>query len=148
MADEAMAQCGWAFDSTFVPGGTNALIFVWGNSDIGTLIDTRYLSPGRDVTAQLGDVAQFPVTRSGTLRNLFIRHNSVGIGVANVTYAVLVNSVPTAITATLATGAIGQVSDLTHSVMLVQGDRVSVQAAKDGIITSGVIDAQVSLEFV
>lgn len=130
------------------PGGGGSCVLFWGNSDVGAAADTRFMSPGRqDIAASLSSVYDLPVPRDGTLQNFFIRHNTAGGDGDDVVYTVMVNGVATAITATRATGVVGQSSDLVNTVAVVQGDRVSVQLSKAAGITSGLVDASASLEF-
>ena len=84
--------------------------------------------------------------RAGTLRRFFVRHNTATGNGNNVVYTVMVNGVATAITVTLATGAIGQASDLVNTVAVAQGDRVSIRATKAVTIANGAINVQTSLE--
>jgi hypothetical protein len=118
----------------------------WGTDTAGAAAATRYISPGRGGVATLTDVYQEPAPRAGTLRNLFVRHNSAGGGVGNtITYTVLVNGVATAIVVVLATGAIGQASNLVSTVAVAQGDRISLSATH-GVIAGSSIDLQATLE--
>ncbi len=97
---------------------------------------------------QTTDNAQIPLSRGGTLKNFFARHNS-GPGNANtVVYTVLVNGVATAITVTLAANAVAQASDLVNTVAVVAGDRVSIRATKALSIAAGELDVQTCLELV
>jgi len=63
-----------------------------------------------------------------------------------VVYTVFVNGIATALTVTLATGAVGQTSDLVNGVTITQGSRISIQAVKALAIGSGMIDVEASLE--
>jgi hypothetical protein len=118
----------------------------WGNDSVAASADTRFLTPGRGVVAITTDLNQIPVTRSGVLRNLFARHNSAAGNGNNVVYTVMVNGVATAITVSLATGAVGQASDTVNTVAVVQGDRVSIRATKAVNIAAGTVDVETSLE--
>ena len=75
-----------------------------------------------------------------------MRHNSTSGNGTSVLYTVLKNGVATAITVTLATGAVGQASDTVHTVAVAQGDRVSISAVKAASIGSGDVAVQASLE--
>lgn len=126
--------------------GPTDTIFTWGNNDIAAAADTRFLQPGRQQgTAPTTDIAQMPVTRAGTLRNLFVRHNAnVGDG-DNVVYTVQVNGVDTTITVTLASNVVAQASDLVHTAAVAQGDRLGLKAVKAAGITNGNLQVQATL---
>lgn len=134
-----------------IPGssGLGGAVLTWGNETIASAADARYLSPGHDMgTASLVNDAQIPAPRAGTLRNLFARHNSAAGNGNAVVYTVFVNGVATALTVSLATGAVGQASDLVNTIAVVQGARISLQASKAVPIGGGNIDVQVSVEVV
>jgi hypothetical protein len=121
-------------------------VLTWGNDSIAAGADTRFLTPGRGGTAVTTDINQLPVPRAGLLQNFFVRHDAAAGNGNSVVYTVLVNGVATAITVTLATGAVGQASDTTHTVAIAQGSRISIQATKAAGIGTGAIDVQTSLE--
>lgn len=120
--------------------GAAPAVLGFGDGGIGAAADTRFLSPwyGDDLSFGLltPAAADIPVPRAGTLRNLFVRHNTANGNGASVVYTIMVNGVATALTVTLATGAIGQGSDLVNSVVVAQGDRVRLRAVKP-IIMNG-----------
>jgi len=144
--DEFMAQRGWEYSPSSAVSRYGTTLF-WGNADVGAAVEDRFLSPGHEFAlASLTDVMQIPVSGTGSLKNLYVRHNSAGGDGDSVVYTVMVNGVATAITVTLATGAIGQASDLVNTVAVVAGNRVSLRANKAVDITSGLIDVQVSVD--
>jgi hypothetical protein len=120
----------------------------WGIDNVGAAAGSRFIPPGRNNgLAITTDLFQLPCSRGGTIRNLFVRHNSPGGGLAPVTYVILVNGIATAITVVLATGVVGQASDLVNTVVVVAGDRVSLRADKPvGGIGGGNVDVQAELE--
>jgi hypothetical protein len=124
----------------------NALLF-FGAQNIAASADTRYITPGSDQgTAPVTDDFQLPVPRAGTLRRLYVRHNAA-IGNGNsVVYAILINGVATGLTVTLATGAVGQASDLINTAAVVAGDRVSLRAVKALGIGGGGLNIEASVE--
>lgn len=129
-----------------VPAPSSAIL-AWGNSSIVAGADTRFLdcwyNQAAAPTAQIGNIV---MPRAGTLQNFFARHNAA-IGNGNsVVYTVFLNGVATLITATLATGAIGQASDLVNTVAVAQGDIVIVRAVKALTIGNGSQEAMCSLE--
>jgi hypothetical protein len=88
-----------------------------------------------------------PMPRAGTLRNLFVRHNSGGGGGAgSITYTVFKNGAATALTVTLLATIPGTGSDTNplDNIAVVAGDLISIVANNSG---SGVtINAMVTLE--
>jgi hypothetical protein len=128
------------------PATTGAVLF-WGVDSIAAAADSRFLSPGYQfATAPLADNMQMPMPRAGVLRRLHVRHNAAGGNGVAVTYTVLVNGIATAIVVVLATGAIGQASDLVNAVAVVIGDRVSVRATKPASIGGGNINVSATVE--
>lgn len=130
-------------------------VLFWGNSDIGAVADTRFLTPGRSQTgfAPVGDLApiQLPFTTGALgqsrVRNLFVRHSGVGGNGNPVAYTVMVNGIATAITVTLPTGlGFPQGQDIVNTVLINQADRVSIRAVKALNIASGGIEVEASLE--
>jgi hypothetical protein len=142
-------DAGGGQSNVFVPGGAVAdgSMLIWGVDNVGSASDTRFIPPGRaNGLATTSSVYQFAMARAGTLRNLYVRHNSAGGNGNNVVYTVMVNGVATLITATKATGAIGTVSDLVNGFAAAQGDLVAIRATKAVAVGGGNIDVQVSLE--
>lgn len=117
-------------------GNTHAItplpnaILGFGNASIATVADTRYLDPWYSDGTAGTTIVEMVVTRAGTLRNLFVRHNAATGNGNTVVYTAGVNGAATGITCTLATGAIGQASDIVNTAAVVQGDRISITAAK------------------
>lgn len=129
---------------TPVPGAST---FTWGNDSVAAGADTRFLTPGRGPTALLTDVQMIPAPRAGVLQNLFVRHQSA-VGNGNiVSYAVMLNGVATGLVTTLATGAIGQSFNTIPTVVVAQGDQISLRAVKALSIANGSINTQVSCMF-
>jgi hypothetical protein len=121
-------------------------VLIWGAADLGAGADTRFLSPGFSATASTTNILQIPIPFDATLRSFFVRHNASNGDGDSVVYTVLVNGVATQITATLITGAIGQASDVAHSVEVRAGDTVSIAAIKPLDITDGAVSVTVTLE--
>jgi hypothetical protein len=72
--------------------------------------------------------------RAGTLRNLFVRHNTPGGNGGVIVYTVRVNGVDTPITVSLAsTGLVA--SDLVNVAAVAQGDEISIKFTKP--VTAG-----------
>lgn len=121
---------------SFTPQLTSLL--QWGNTSIAAAADTRFLSPGFTAqTAQIVSIAAFRATRNGSLRNFRVRHNSaVGNG-NSVVYDVRLNGAPQGLGLSLATGAIGDASDLVTAIAVVAGDLIEVTATKALSIGAG-----------
>jgi len=130
-------------------GGAATAIVMWGNNSVGSSTASRVLDPGFEARlAPLSSSTAFNewrVPRGGTLRNLYVRHNSPGGTGAVITYTVFVNGVATVLTigvaSTTASGA-----DTVNSVVVVAGDRVRIEATKVAIAGGGSIQPEISLE--
>jgi hypothetical protein len=68
--------------------------------------------------------------RDGTLTDLHVRHNGSGGNGNDVTYTVQVDDVDTGLTLALASGAVGQASDVVNSVAVTKGQRVDIIVEK------------------
>ncbi len=136
--------------------GSLSALLQWGNDSVAAAADTRALAPGfsRNIADTIGGLpgggteGLYRASRAGTLRNMRVRHNSnVGNG-NDVVYTVFVAGVATAITATLASGAIGDASDLVNTAAVAAGDLIQVRASKALSIGAGGVSVMVDLEFV
>src|SRR5258706_16000295 len=122
-------------------------VLVWGNENIGAHAEVRFLSPGHDFGFAIKtDSVQYPAPFAMVLRDLLVRHNTANGNGQNIVYALMVNGVATAVTVTLATGAVVQASDLANSVTIAQGDRVSIRASKAANVANGAVDVQATLK--
>lgn len=138
--------------NVLIPGGGGAgepCVLGFGVGNIGAAAGNRFLDPwyggNQEVAATV--IVEKVAPRAGMLQSLFVRHNrAVGNG-NNVVYTILVNGVVTLLAATLATGAIGQVSDLVNMVAVAQGDRVALRASKAASIGNGQLEVAVTMEF-
>lgn len=142
-----------AADTDWAPISTPAISFPpvlgFGDGNIGSAPGTRFLGPwfGGANEVSSTTIIEVVMPRGGIVRRFFVRHNdTVGNG-NSVVYTVMKNGVATAITATLATGAIGQASDLVNSFTVVQGDRLACRAVKAAAIGNGAVQAVTSMEF-
>ena len=120
---------------------------VFGNDSVGSDPGTRFLDPGygnnsTSPTAGISVIAP----RGGTLRNLFVRHHSATSSSNTVTYTVQVNGVDTPIVATLAANAVSTAGNVSNTVVVAQGDRITVKVTKSGVIGAGSIKAVASME--
>jgi hypothetical protein len=126
-------------------------VLCWGNQNIAALADSRTLSPGYDITTAFlspGTILQIPVPRAGLIANLFARHNTANGNGNSVVYTLHRNGAATALTVTLATGAVGQASNLTNAVIVNQGDRIEMIASKAASIQNGLLNSIVSVELI
>ena len=132
---------------SYTPPSGKSSILTFGADSIAAAADTRFLPPGFiDGTASTVNEARYVVPRAGTLQRMYVRHNAANGNGNSVVYTVRVNGAPTALTASLASGAIGQASNLVSSVAVVAGDIVDVTAVKALSIGAGNQDSIVSLE--
>ncbi len=146
-AGQFFLKTGAANTAWTIQGSTAVLTF--GADSIAAGADTRFLPPGFiDGTAPTSSSeAQFASPRAGTMRNLRVRHNTSNGNGNSVVYALRVNGVASALTATLATGAIGNASDLVNAVAVAAGDLIDVTAVKALSIGAGNQDSIVAVEF-
>lgn len=128
-----------------ISGGGSSVLW-WGAETISKDTAVRYMRPGwtEAVLSQTDDYAVV-IPIAGTLKNLYVRHGvALGNG-NNVVYAVVKNGSVQAITATLASGAIGGASDTSNTVAVAAGDRVSIKITKAVQIGNALQSATVSL---
>lgn len=131
----------------FFPGARGSGILLWGANSVSAGADTRYFEPGYDSGTLGTAVWEMVVPKTGTLFNLFARHNqAVGNGLP-VDYTIVVNGVATALTVSLITNAIGQAGNTGVLVGVSEGDRLAMIAVKVAGIGSGVQRTQVSCSF-
>jgi len=141
------AATAWTLMGFAGSGGSSILAF--GADSVGAGADTRFLPFGWEGgTAQTISAAAFRSPRAGTLRNMRVRHNAANGNGNPVVYTLRINAVPTALSASLASGAIGDASDLVNTVTVASGDLIGMQAVKALAIGSGNQDSMVSMELV
>lgn len=121
--------------------------FVFGNDNVGSDTNARFLDPGygnnsTSPTAAISIIAP----RGGTLRNLFVHHHGTTNSANMVTYTVQVNGTDTAIAVTLPANAIATAGDIANTVVVTQGDRITVKVTKSGVIGAGGLKAVASME--
>ena len=132
---------------SYFPPGAQSSVLTFGSDSIGAGADTRFLPPGfDDATAPTASEAQYVVPRAGTLQNMYVRHNAANGNGNSVNYTIRINGVATAFTLSLASGAVGQASDLVTTVAVAAGDLIDVTAVKALAIGSGNQDSIVSVE--
>jgi hypothetical protein len=133
-----------------IPGSASdgSAILGFGAGNINAAANTRFLDPwyGGNTSVALLTITDHPCPRAGTLKNLFVRHNAADGNGNTVVYTVMLNGVATLLTVTLATGAIGQASDLVNSVVVAQGDRIGLRAVKALAIGGASVLVQADME--
>ena len=121
-------------------------ILTWGNASISPVADTRYLAPGHgDGIADGNPMSSYRLPRNAVAQAMYVRHNASAGNGNPVVYMLCKDGVPTALTATLATGAIGNAVDFTHKVLLETGDRIDLIAIKAATIGNSGICVMVAL---
>jgi hypothetical protein len=117
----------------------------WGNTSVSSTATTRYLTPGwGDNIAPVSPI-QFRAPKAGTLRNLYIRHNSPAGNGNNIVYTVRVNGVATSLTVTLACNS-SDANDTAHTVAVAQGDRLDIEVTKSVSIATSPSDVSATLD--
>jgi hypothetical protein len=137
--ESGVAATGW-----FGVGGD---VLEWGTGDTTAAATAVFMGAGFIATSPATEI-QLPVTRPGTIRNLRVFVPTAGVGAQTVTYKVRVNGVDTAILATISNTSTGQISDLTHSVVVAAGDLISISITKAAGVTSGQLNVACGLELV
>jgi hypothetical protein len=126
-----------------VGAGPDTLL--WGNSSLVAALTVRYLTPGyADSVAETSPI-EFRMPVAGTFRNLRVRQNVVGGGANTLTYTLMVNGAPTALTVTMASTA-SDGSDLANSVAVAAGDLVAIRVTRSGVIPASPANVVASLE--
>jgi len=109
-------------------------VFVWGNQTVGASATTRFLIPGwGDVVAPTSAI-QFRSPTAGTIKNLYIRHNTPGVG-STITYTVRINNVATSLSVGLAASGT-DANNTANSAAVSVGDLIDIQITKAAITTS------------
>ena len=130
------------------PAGPSAIIGFSDNS-VAPQADTRFIDEwngGNSAVAPTTELAPIVAPRAGTLRNLFVRHSAAAGNGNAVVYTVRKNGVDTLLTCSLPTNAIGQASDTLHTVLVAQGDRITLKATKAAAIGSGNVLVSATME--
>jgi hypothetical protein len=141
----------------------SSAVLVWGSEQLASAADNRLIAPGFEggtaplaigpyppvvgVGFYIGAFA-FVAPRPGTLKNLFVRHNSTAGNGNSVVYFIVVNRIPTALFVSLATGIFGQAGNIIDAVPVVQGDFITLLAYKAASIGGSAVRALASVELV
>lgn len=121
----------------------------FGDESVSSTTTTRYLSPGADTTTGTSrtNFVGVRMPRAGTLQNLYVEHNDPGGNGNAVVYTVEVNATPSTLSVSLP-GTSPTGSDLVNSVVVAQGDVVSIEVTKATNVGGGgnfVVQASVEL---
>jgi hypothetical protein len=128
-------------------GVVAAECLIFGAQRTLTAAGPHYLFPGyAQADPRNSNTAQMIAPRAGTLRNLFVLHNVVGVGAGSIQYRLLLNGAPTLLLVSLlATAASG--SNLVNTVAVAQGDLLSLEMTKTPPIGTGPQRPVVTMEF-
>jgi|GEM_PF-4877673 len=112
-------------------------IFFWGNLNVATSTDVRYMHPGFGDTTALLTRVSVRMPRSGSLMNMYVRHNGLGNSSNRVRYTLQVNAVSSAMVVDLQANA-PDGSNTTTVVPVGAGNLVDIQVTKpDGSLGGG-----------
>ena len=124
-----------------VPDGA----FVFGAANVGTSTTARYLAPGYTPNGASVTRMAFRVPRAGTLQNLRVRHNAVGVG-GTITYTVRINGVNSTLTVAPLASSVGG-SDTSHTPSVAADDLLEIYVTKGASITTSPGDVTAAVEF-
>lgn len=128
-------------------GAVSALL-AWGDNSVTSGANTRFLHPWYASGTAQTSIIDLVAPRDGLLRNMYVRHNRANGNGNNVVYTLMKNGAATAMTVTLASGAIGTGSDLVNTVGVAAGDLLAMRAVKPATINSGVLVPVITMELV
>jgi len=112
-------------------------VMFWGNTQIGPLASTVFLTPGYSTAAAaLADTKQIGPGGSKNAFSLEVAHNVPDSSPSTITYTLLVNGVASAIAVTLGANTAGGES-ANVAVPLVATDRISLQAELNSALADG-----------
>lgn len=120
------------------------------NTVLAQATGTVYASPGNDGTALSigteGNVS-FPITRAGTIRNLYVRTGGTAkVNTPATVITIRKNGVDTGVTLTMTQTVNTTTSDTTHSFTVVAGDLITVSFVTTGAAAVSTSIAGVSFE--
>lgn len=132
---------------TPTPGANASAVLFWGNNSVSSTTTTRYLSPGFDQTLAQTSPVSFRVPRAGTIRNMYLLHNTGGGNGAAIVYTLRVNGAATALSVSLASTST-DAQDTVDTVAVVAGDRIDIEVTKAASVGTSPTDVNVTVEFV
>ena len=147
LGDSLIAQDAFAKLSAEADARRQLTGLVFGNDNVGSDAGTRFLDPGYGnnsiaPTAPVSIIAP----RGGVLRNLFVRHHVSTSSAQTVTYTAQVNGVDTPIAVTLVANAVATVGNIVNTILVAQGDRITMKVTKSAAIGAGGVKAVASME--
>lgn len=120
-------------------------VFVFATGGIGTSPTARYIPFGFTPRNAPALPVSLRAPRAGTASNLRVKHNQGGTG-GNLTYTLLVNGAPSALTVTCTAGGVGG-ADLVNSVVVAADDVLDLRVTKAATIAVSPLDITVTVEF-
>lgn len=103
-----------------------------------------FLVPGTGDLASAADVYQYPSPVDANAFSLFVRHNAAAGNGNDVTYTMFLDGLPTLMTVTLPSNAVGQASDQIDAFPVAAGQRLSLRASANNI-GNGALEVMASL---
>lgn len=109
--------------------GSDTSILAWGNNSVASTTASRFLDPWYSDTLAPVAAVQWRSPRSGTAKNMRVRHNVTAGNGNDIVYTLRVNGVASALTVTLASTATDG-SDLVNTVPIAAGDLLDIIVTK------------------
>lgn len=119
------------------------------NGVLSQATGTVYASPGTTsgLTATTEGAVSFPVTRAGTIRNLYVRTGTTAkVNTPATVITIRKNGVDTAVTVTMTQTTSTTTSDTTHSFTVIAGDLITLSFVTTGAAAVSTSIAGVSFE--
>jgi len=146
--DGYMETLGWTFvaddPTTQLPQPAAQILF--GAESVATNTTPKYLRPSYSPDPAPTDPVQTPLTRAGTLRNMYIHQTGDGNG-TNLTYTVRINNVATALAVTMASTD-NDAFNIVNSVVVNAGDLIDIEVTKAGGVGNSPDDIICTVGFV
>lgn len=121
-------------------------VLSWGNNSVAATTTTRFLLPWFDDSLAPIAPTQWRVSRSGTIRNMRVRHTTPAGNGNLIVYALRVNGVATLLAVSLASTAVDG-SNLVNTVVVVAGDLVDIIVTKALAIGASPLQIMCTMEF-
>jgi hypothetical protein len=131
-----------------IPGGGAGFsdsTLVFGAGSLASSTTTRYLFPGYDDTLGQTSAVQIVAPYTGTLRNLYVRHNVTAGNGNPLVYTVRINGVASALLVSLASTSL-QGFNVVNSVAVVAGDRIDIEVTKAASVASSPTDITATID--
>lgn len=141
-----MDSAGVEYQLTPFSNTSNGGPIIWGASSSTTTTAARYLrANGLNSTTGTNTLDRIVLPRAGTIRRLYVRHGTVGIG-GSVTYTLMKGGVATALEVTLNASDVAG-NDLVNTVSVVAGDTLAMRQTKAAAITSSPTQITIAAEY-